>query len=54
MTSSLREFILQYLYVVGATLLPVIFLTFVSMPLNLGGHPGEMAFVHKSPDHHMT
>ena len=37
----LRLFIRRYLGVVCAALLPVIFAAFLSIPLSLGGHPGE-------------
>lgn len=41
MNRQLPVFALQFLGVVAATLLPVVFTAFVSIPLSLGGHPGE-------------
>jgi hypothetical protein len=41
MDASLRLFVSQYVGAVAATLVPVIIVTFMSMPLSLGGHPGE-------------
>ena len=41
MDPTLKAFVSDYLGVVASALLPVILTAFVSMPLNLGGHPGE-------------
>ncbi|MBL0089512.1 MAG: hypothetical protein IPP44_23685 [Ideonella sp.] len=40
----LRRFTQQFAGVVMATLVPVMLTAFVSIPLNLGGHPGEARF----------
>lgn len=41
MHPALKQFIIQYVAVIGAVLIPVIVVSFLSMPYNLGGHPGE-------------
>ena len=41
MHPALKQFIIQYVAVIGATMLPVIATVFLSMPYTLGGHPGE-------------
>lgn len=42
MTSlTLHPFIRQFAGVVAAALVPVILVAFLSIPLSLGGHPGE-------------
>jgi hypothetical protein len=41
MNSALHQFLSQYLYVVIATLVPVVLVAFLTIPLSLGGHPGE-------------
>ena len=41
MHADLRQFLRQFAGVVGATLGAVALITFVAMPLSLGGHPGE-------------
>jgi len=41
MHPSLKQFITQYVAVVAAALIPVSFVAFLSMPFDLGGHPGE-------------
>jgi len=41
MHPTLRHFIRQYLGFILMALLPVILTAFLSMPLSLGGHPGE-------------
>lgn len=54
MHPALHLFIRQYLGIVCAALLPVIVTAFVSIPLNLGGHPGEARAVETSMNRHMT
>lgn len=54
MHPALRLFIRQYLGVVGATLVPVVLTTFLSVPMNLGGHPGEIRSTTAMMDRHMT
>jgi hypothetical protein len=41
MNSDLRQFITKFLLIVAATLMSVSFVAFLSIPYNLGGHPGE-------------
>ena len=41
MNSSLRSFVSQFAGAVAAALVPVIIIAFMSMPMSLGGHPGE-------------
>lgn len=54
MDSSLRLFIKQYVYIVIATLVPVILIAFLSIPVSLGGHAGEMYAAHPPMTQHMT
>jgi hypothetical protein len=54
MHPALHLFIRQYLGIVCAALLPVIVTAFVSIPLSLGGHPGEPCTVDAPIDRHMT
>lgn len=39
---ELRNFLSQFFGVAGATLTFVILASFISIPMSLGGHPGEM------------
>jgi len=41
MHRSLALFARQFAGVVAATLVPVVAVAFLSIPLSLGGHPGE-------------
>ena len=41
MHPALKQFIIQYVAVIGAVLIPVILVSFLSMPYTMGGHPGE-------------
>ena len=41
MHPDLHRFLLRLAGVVGMSLLPVAFVAFVSMPLNMGRHPGD-------------
>lgn len=41
MDSNLSQFIRQWTAVVIASAAPVVFCAFVSIPMALGGHPGE-------------
>lgn len=54
MNSSLRMFINQYVGVVLATLVPVILIAFMSIPVTLGGHPGEIYAASAPLAQHMT
>lgn len=54
MHPSLRHFIRQYLFVMVMAVIPVVLTTFISMPMNLGGHPGEMRNIAMSVDRHLS
>ncbi len=54
MDSSLRLFIRQFAGVVLATLVPVILTAFMSIPVTLGGHPGEARAANALLTQHMT
>ncbi|WP_156477056.1 hypothetical protein [Collimonas arenae] len=54
MHPALQLFIRQYLGVVFATLLPVVAVTFLSIPLNLAGHPGEARNIAATTNFHLT
>jgi hypothetical protein len=41
MDSSLRVFLRQMAVAVASALVPVALIAFLSIPYNLGGHPGE-------------
>lgn len=50
----LNLFIRQYLGIVFAALLPVVMTAFLSIPLSLGGHPGEPRVADALVDPHMS
>ena len=54
MHPDLRTFLHQFRGVVFATLLPVVLTAFLSIPLNLGGHPGDARSVDAMANLHMT
>lgn len=54
MHPALRLFVREYLGIVFAALLPVIATAFLSIPFNLGAHPGEPRAIETSIDRHMT
>jgi hypothetical protein len=54
MKSMLSPFARQYLGVVAASVLPVVMTAFLSIPLNLGGHPGEARVAQDAAQMHMT
>jgi len=54
MHPALRNFAHQFAGVVIATLVPVVLTAFLSMPLNLGGHPGELRALSQQNSVHMT
>jgi hypothetical protein len=54
MNIYLRSFLQQYLGVVLATLVPVILIAFMSIPVSLGGHPGEALTASAPITQHMT
>ena len=47
-------FVRQYLGVVLAALVPVVVTAFLSIPVNLGGHPGEVRSAQAAAAVHMT
>lgn len=54
MHPTLRHFVRQYLFVVLAAVIPVVLTTFISMPMSLGGHPGEIHDIAMSVDRHLS
>ncbi|WP_155835223.1 hypothetical protein [Herbaspirillum sp. RV1423] len=54
MHPALQLFARQYLGVIFATLLPVLVVTFLSIPLNLNGHPGEARIINATTYFHLT
>lgn len=48
------NFVRQFLGVVAASLLPVVLTAFLSIPFNLGAHPGEIHTAGDSAQRHMT
>ena len=54
MHPALRLFTHQLTGVVIAALVPVLLTAFVSIPLNLGGHPGEARAALQLNSQHMT
>lgn len=54
MHPQLHHFVRQFAAVIVATLVPVVLTTFVSLPLNLGGHPGELRAAVPGEVRHMT
>ncbi|WP_157691741.1 hypothetical protein [Noviherbaspirillum autotrophicum] len=50
----LRLFIHQYLAVVAVALAPVVLATFVTVPINLGGNPGEPRVAAMAVERHLT
>ena len=54
MNTFLRVFILQYIGVVLATLVPVVLIAFLSIPVSLGGHPEEAIAANAPLSQHMT
>jgi len=54
MTTPLRTFIRQFVGVVVATLLVVAVVAFLTIPINLGGHPGDARPAEALVGQHMT
>lgn len=54
MHSCLRAFLCQFTGVVAATLVPVVFATFVSVPMSLGAYPGDMHSLEAHVEGHLT
>lgn len=54
MNTTLRIFLFQLFRVVLATALPVLLVAFVTIPFNLGVHPGELRDFASLPVVHNT
>ena len=54
MVTPLRMFVRQFVGVVAAALVPVALLAFLSVPLTLGAHPGELRPADAPVVRHMT
>jgi hypothetical protein len=54
MNSSLRVFVRQIVLVVAFAIVPVALVAFLSIPYNLGGHPGEERSIGMTTAGHMT
>ena len=54
MHPELRRFLAQLARTVVATLVPVLLVTFISVPVNLGRHPGDAVAHAPAPAQHMT
>lgn len=54
MHAELRNFLVRFAGVVAITLVPVIVTAFVSVPLNLGRHPGDAPALDGVQLRHMT
>ena len=54
MNADLRNFAVQWLRVATMTLVPVMLVTFLTMPMALGRHPGEVAANDEPTQRHMT
>lgn len=54
MHTDLRQFLSRLVGTIVLALVPVVFTAFVSMPLSLNRHPGEVAQAQDAPARHMT
>jgi hypothetical protein len=54
MNTDLRNFLAQFLGGAGATLAFVILVSFIFIPMSLGGHPGEMRSHDGLVDFHLS
>jgi len=54
MHPTLRLFLREYLGIVFAALVPVVMTAFLSIPVSLGGHPGEPRIAAALTDQHMS
>lgn len=54
MHPALHLFVRQYLRIVFAALVPVVMTAFLSIPLSLGGHPGEFRIAATLTDQHIS
>jgi len=54
MNQTSCPFVRQFTGAVAAALIPVVLVAFWSIPLNLGGHPGEVRAAAMPTSTHMT
>ena len=54
MNPDLRSFAAQWIRIAVMALVPVVLTAFISIPMSLGGHPGEGQARVVSGDGHMT
>jgi len=54
MSQAPYSFVHHFAGAVVAALIPVVLVAFLSIPLNLGGHPGEVRTVAMPASTHMT
>jgi hypothetical protein len=54
MTATSLPFFRQFIGVVLAALVPVVLTAFISVPMSLGGHPGEARAAADTAFQHMT
>jgi hypothetical protein len=54
MNQDLQSFAAQWVRIAVMALVPVVFTAFISIPMSLGGHPGEGQVRVVSGDGHMT
>jgi hypothetical protein len=54
MSQAPYSFVRQFAGAVVATLIPVVLVAFLSIPFNLGGHPGEVRTTAMPTATHMT
>lgn len=54
MQADLREFLSRFAGTVVMTLVPVVLIAFLSVPVSLGGHPGESTRNGDATFSHMT
>ena len=54
MNQTPYSFVRQFIGAVVAALIPVLLVAFLSIPLNLGGHPGEARTTAATTSTHMT
>lgn len=54
MHADLRDFLHRFTGTVVMTLVPVVLVTFLSVPVSLGRHPGDSAPDRGAPFAHMT
>lgn len=54
MHTDLREFLSRWIGTMAMAVMPVVFVAFVSLPMNLHRHPGEAVANSFAPSAHMT